>query len=71
MKLSKPDLVSDTTHTPNISVISSREWILDNWVFENFVSADELFPKALEVFEICVLVNNKLCRKLFSSLNHR
>ena len=71
MKLSKPDLVSDTTDTPNISILNSREWMLDNWVFENFVLADELFPKALEVFEICVLVNNKLCGKLFLSLNHQ
>ena len=44
MKLSKLDLVSDT---PNISILNSREWMLDNWVFENFVLADELFPKAL------------------------
>ena len=37
-------------------------------VFENFILADESFPKALRIFETCVLVNNNLCRKLFSSL---
>ena len=37
-------------------------------VFENFILADEPFPKALQIFETCVLVNNNLCRKLFSSL---
>ena len=29
---------------------------------------DELFTKALRSFETCVLVNNNLCGKLFSSL---
>ena len=29
---------------------------------------DELFIKALRSFETCVLVNNNLCGKLFSSL---
>ena len=42
--------------------------ILDNWVFENFILADEPFAKALRIFEICVLVNNNLWGKLFSSL---
>ena len=41
--------------------------ILDNCVFENFISADKLFAIALRIFEICVLVNN-LSRKLASSL---
>ena len=39
-----------------------------NLVFDNFILAKELFAKALRSFETCVLVNNKLCRKLFSSL---
>ena len=39
-----------------------------NWVFDNFVLAEELFAKALWSFETCVLVSNNLCRKLFSSL---
>ena len=42
--------------------------ILYNSVFDNFTLARELFAKALPSFEICVLVNNNLCRKLFSSL---
>ena len=42
--------------------------ILCNWVFDNFILAEVLFVKALQSFETCVLVNNNLCRKLFSSL---
>ena len=42
--------------------------ILCNRVFDNFILAEELFSKALRSFEICVLVNNKLCGKSFSSL---
>ena len=30
--------------------------------------AEELFPKALRNIETCVLVDNNLCAKLFSSL---
>ena len=46
--------------------------ILCNWVFDNFILAEELFAKALPSFETCVLyVNNKLCRKLFSSLEYQ
>ena len=41
--------------------------ILWNWVFDNFILAEELFAKALESFETYVLVNNNLGRKLFSS----
>ena len=36
-----------------------------NWFFDNFILAEELFAKALQT---CVLVNNNLCAKLFSSL---
>ena len=32
------------------------------------ILAEELFTKALRGFETCVLVNNNLCGKLFSSL---
>ena len=39
-----------------------------SWVFDNFILTDELFAKALRGFETCVLVNNNLCGKLFSSL---
>ena len=35
--------------------------------FDDFILA-ELFAKALRSFETCVLANNKLCGKLFSSL---
>ena len=35
--------------------------ILCNWVFDNFILAEELFVKALQSFRSCVLVNNKLC----------
>ena len=42
--------------------------ILCNWVFDDFILAYEPFAKALWSFETCVLVNNNLCGKLFSSL---
>ena len=42
--------------------------ILCNWLFDSFILAEELFAKALRSFQTCVLVNNKLCEKLFSSL---
>ena len=42
--------------------------ILFNWVSESFMLTEKLFAKALESFETCVLVNNNLCGKLFSSL---
>ena len=38
--------------------------ILDNWVFDNLISADELFAKDLWRFETCLLVNNNLWGKL-------
>ena len=37
--------------------------ILCIWVFDNFILAEELFSKALQRFETCVLVNNNLCGK--------
>ena len=36
--------------------------------FDNFVLAEELFVKAFRSFGTCVLVNNNLCGRLFSSL---
>ena len=42
--------------------------ILCHWVFDNFILADERFEKALISLETCVLVNNSLCWKLFSSV---
>ena len=41
--------------------------ILDNWVFDNLISADELFAKTLQRFATCLLVNNNLWGKLVSS----
>ena len=41
---------------------------LCSWVFDYFILAEELFAKALWSFETCVLVNNNLWGKLFSSL---
>ena len=32
--------------------------ILDNWVFDNLISVDELFAKDLRRFETCLSVNN-------------
>ena len=42
--------------------------ILYNRVFDNFLLADESIAKALQSLETCVLVNNNLSGKLFSSL---
>ena len=42
--------------------------ILCKWVFDNFILADEPFEKTLRSLETCVLVNNNLWGKLFSSL---
>ena len=36
--------------------------------FDNFVLAEELFVKPFRSFGTCVLVNNNLCGRLFSSL---
>ena len=41
--------------------------ILWNWVFDNFILADEPLSKALRSFETYVLVNNSLCGELSSS----
>ena len=40
--------------------------IFDNWVFDNLISADKWFAKALWRFEACLLVNNNLWGKLVS-----
>ena len=39
-----------------------------NWVFDNFILADEPFAKTLRSLETCVSINNNLCGKLFLSL---
>ena len=36
--------------------------------FDNYILAEELFEKALRSLETCMLVNNNLSGKLFSSL---
>ena len=52
-----------------MSRITPPNWrILDNWVFENVILADEPFAKGLRIFETCVSANNNLCGKLVSSL---
>ena len=40
--------------------------VLDNWVFDNLISVDKWFEKALWRFETCLLVNNNLWGKLVS-----
>ena len=42
--------------------------ILFNWVFNNFILAEEFFAKALRSLDTCVLANNNLSGKLFWSL---
>ena len=42
--------------------------MLCNWVFDNFILANEPFGKASRIFETCILVNNSLWGGLFSSL---
>ena len=42
--------------------------ILCNWVFDNFILAEELIAKALQSLETCVLANNNLWGKWLSSL---
>ena len=41
--------------------------IVCNWVFDNFILADELFGKALQSLETCVLISNNVWGKLLSS----
>ena len=38
--------------------------ILNNWVFENLISVDELFAKAYKRFTTCLLVNNNWCEQV-------
>ena len=42
--------------------------ILFNWIFDDFLLADELFAKVLRSLETHVLINNNLYGKLVSSL---
>ena len=45
--------------------------ILCNWVFDNFILADEPFGEVLRSFETCVWVNSNSCGKLFLSLDRQ
>ena len=56
--LPKPDVIPDIAvkNPPNCIV-------LDNWVFENFILADEPFAKVLRMFENPLSVNGNLCGK--------
>ena len=56
----KPDCINGPRSLPRNP---SNCPILDNWVFDYFVLADELLAKYLPIFEPCVLVNNDLCEK--------
>ena len=40
--------------------------ILDNWVFDNLILADEVFAETFWRFKTCLLVNNNLWGKLVS-----
>ena len=40
--------------------------ILDNWAFDNLISVDERFAKALRGLKTCLLVNNNLWGNLVS-----
>ena len=62
-------MLSKVDVTLDISVKNSLDCIiLDSWVFENVILADELFVIVLQILETCVSVNNILCINLFSSL---
>ena len=40
--------------------------VLDNWVFDNLISVNELFAKALRIFTTCLLVSNNSWGKIVS-----
>ena len=42
--------------------------ILDNWIFDNLISVDDLLAKVLRRFLTCPLINDSLWGKLVSSL---
>ena len=72
--LSRIPRTSNTTLITGPNILSTSQRItpyciiLDNWVCENYILADEPFAKALWSPESCVLVNNHLLGKLVSSL---
>ena len=59
------------TTTPNGSskrilsgkILESLECAIScSWVFYSLILAGDLFAKALQIFETCVLINNNLCK---------
>ena len=45
--------------------------VLCNWVFDNFILADEPSAKVLRIFENILLFDYNLWRKLFHQYNHQ
>ena len=59
MLLTIPVINPPNCTIPVIPVINPPNCtILDNWIFENFILADELFAKVLRIFKTCVSVKN-------------
>ena len=52
----------------SLSKNSPDFFIIYIWLFGNCILVDKLLPRALRSLETCVLVNNNLCGKLYSSL---
>ena len=64
--LGDSDGVFDSVGEPNkhgIGINPPNCTILDDWVFESFILADEAFAKALQSFETSVSVKGYLCWK--------
>ena len=59
----KPDFCNGPKNLPE-DVPDSP--IVCNWIFDDFIIAEESFAKPLRSLETFVLVNNNLCRKLCS-----
>ena len=51
-----------------LRILNPPDYILENWVPENFILGDEPFAKALLIFKTCVLVNNNLLENFFFSI---
>ena len=60
----KPVFISGRACLPK----NASDYSCSNWIFDNFLLAEELFAKTLESLKTCVLVNNNLCGTLLSSL---
>ena len=53
---------------PLLNIISAgrlnknpRDYILDKWVFENFILSNQQFSKSLIIFQTSASINNNLC----------